>query len=144
MHAPQTPPALGPSLFAMRLGITALMLPWAFDKLLRPEHALAVLERFYYVGELLYPFVYVFGALQLAILVAFALGWAKTWSYGFVLAMHAVSTLSTWREYLSPYEGSNLLLFAAWPALGACLALFLLRDYDQVLSIGRPRALAHP
>ena len=123
------------SLLALRISIALLMAPWAIDKLVRPDHAMSVASRFYYVGELQHSFIIVVGLLQLAIIVAFALGWARTWTYGAVLAMHAVSTLSTWQEYLQPYEGSNLLLFAAWPALGACLALFLLRDHDQMYSV---------
>ena len=126
------------SLFALRIGIALLMAPWAIDKLIRPDHAISVIARFYFIGELLYPFVFGVGAAQAAIIVAFTLGWVRTWTYAAVLAMHAVSTLSTWREYFAPYEGSNLLLFAAWPALGACVALFLLREHDRLLSVPSP------
>jgi len=143
MQALQAPRALAPSLLALRIGIVVLMLPWALDKLVRPDHALAVMQNFYLIGDVGLTAVYVLGALQLAVLAAFAAGLAKTWTYGLMLAMHGVSTLSTWREFLSPYEGSNLLLFAAWPTLGACLALFLLRDYDVLLSApSRKAALA--
>jgi putative oxidoreductase len=123
------------SLLALRFGIVLLMAPWAIDKLLRPDHAISVLSRFSFVGELLYPFIFPAGVAQLAVIAAFATGWARTWTYGAVLAMHAVSTLSTWCEYLQPYEGANLPYFAAWPALGACFALFLLREQDTLLSV---------
>lgn len=122
------------SLLALRIGIALLMAPWAVDKILRPDHAISVMSRFYFVGDLLSPLILLAGAAQLVVIAAFVIGWARTWTYGAVLAMHAVSTLSTWREYLQPYEGSNLLLFAAWPALGACFALFLLRQHDNLLS----------
>lgn len=36
------------------------------------------------------------------------------------------------RQYLHPFEGVNLLLFAAWPMLAACLALYALRDADTL------------
>jgi hypothetical protein len=38
--------------------------------------------------------------------------------------MHAVSTLSSWKMYLTPFaEGPSLLFFAAWPMLAACVTL---------------------
>ena len=49
--------------------------------------------------------------------------------------MHTVSTLSSWRQYLDPFD--NLLFFAAWPMLAACIALYLLRDHDNLLSINK-------
>ncbi len=130
------------SMLALRISIALLMAPWAFDKLLRPDHAASVISTFYWAGELQQPFILLAGVVQLAIIVAFVLGWARTWTYGAVLAMHAVSTFSTWQQYLQPYEGSNLLLFAAWPALGACLALFILRDQDRLFSVSRSGRLA--
>jgi hypothetical protein len=49
--------------------------------------------------------------------------------------MHTVSTFASWREYLSPYEGSNLLFFAAWPMLAACLMLFMMREEDRFMTV---------
>jgi hypothetical protein len=38
--------------------------------------------------------------------------------------MHAVSTLSSWKMYLTPFaEGPSLPFFAAWPMLAACVTL---------------------
>jgi len=53
--------------------------------------------------------------------------------------MHTVSTLSSYAQYLDPFN--NLLFFAAWPMLAACVALFLLRGHDTLLSwdARRPR-----
>ena len=38
-----------------------------------------------------------------------------------------------------PGAVGNLLFFAAWPMLAACLALYLLRDYDRLASIDARR-----
>jgi len=46
--------------------------------------------------------------------------------------MHAVSTLSSFPQYIDAFN--NLLFFAAWPMLAACIALFLLREHDTKLS----------
>lgn len=49
--------------------------------------------------------------------------------------MHAVSTLSTYKELLNPYEPPNHLFWAAVPLLAALIALFLLREEDNLLTI---------
>jgi putative oxidoreductase len=48
--------------------------------------------------------------------------------------LHGISTLSSYRQYLDPFD--NLLFFAAWPMLAACVALFLLRDLDTKWTLG--------
>jgi hypothetical protein len=123
------------SLLALRLGVASVMLPWALDKLLRPEHSASVFAGFYGLPGLGETAFAVLGVAQLLLVLAFLAGIARTWSYGAVLALHAVSTFSSWRQYLAPYEGINLLFFAAWPMLAACLALFLLRDQDRLFTL---------
>jgi uncharacterized membrane protein YkgB len=78
--------------------------------------------------------MYAIGAIEIIILLLFLAGYKKKYTYGAVLAFHAVSTLSSFKQYLAPFEGANLLFFAAWPMLAACLTLFLLRDQDRMLS----------
>ncbi|WP_238062452.1 hypothetical protein [Psychrobacter sp. Ps3] len=71
------------------------------------------------------------GIVQLIIILSFAAGLFKTWTYGLVLLLHTVSTVSTFSLYTRPFD--NLLFFAAWPMLAACIALFLLRDWDNLV-----------
>jgi putative oxidoreductase len=125
------------SLLLLRLGVAIVMLAWSIDKLLRPEHAAGVFGAFYGMPGLGETVFYVIGTLQLLVVLAFLAGAWRTWTYGAVLAMHAVSTLSSFRQYLAPFEGPNLLFFAAWPMLAACIALFLLRDRDTLWAVGR-------
>lgn len=120
------------SLFALRLGVFIVMFFWSIDKLLQPEHAAQVFEHFYLIGNLGGMALAVIGVVQLVVVFGFVAGLFKTWTYGLVLAMHAVSTFSSWKQYLAPME--NLLFFAAWPMLAACLALFLLRSQDTLWS----------
>lgn len=111
------------------------MAVWAIDKIINPGHAAAVFFNFYgnrdgNAG------LKVIGALQLVVILAhFVIGLMKTISYGLVLLMHAGSTLTSWRQYLAPFD--NLLFFAAWPMLAACVALFLLRSDDRFLALSR-------
>jgi len=83
--------------------------------------------------------IYVIGALELTVLVGFVAGFAKKWTYGLVLLFHAVSTLSSYNQYVHPLIAPNMLFFAAWPMLGACFALYYLRDLDTLWTVHRRR-----
>ncbi len=123
------------SLLCLRVSIFAVMLMWTVDKFVNPAHGAAVYEHFYFIGGLKPAVLYGIGAVELAVLLGFVAGFAKTWTYGAVLLLHAVSTLSSYRQYLDPFTDANLLFFAAWPMLAACLALFLLRDQDRLATL---------
>jgi hypothetical protein len=125
---------LGISLFILRVGIFIVMAMWSLDKLFNPGHATAVFENFYFISGMGGWLLTAIALGQLAIEIAFVLGLWKFWTYGFVMVTHAVSTLSTWQQYLDPFN--NLLFFAAIPMLGACIALFLLREEDRRFSLG--------
>lgn len=120
-------------LLALRLGVFLVMLMWTLDKFLNPGHSSAVFANFYGIegaGSALLSSV---AAAEIVLLLLFVTGMFKKWTYGAVLILHAVSTLSSYKQYLAPFE--NLLFFAAWPMLAACFALFMLREYDNKLTI---------
>ena len=124
------------SLLSLRLTVFLVMFMWTIDKFVNPGHAAKVYESFYYIAGLEAVVMYTIGAMEIIILLLFLAGYKKKYTYGAVLAFHAVSTLSSFKQYLAPFEGPGLLFFAAWPMLAACLALFLLRDRDRMLSVG--------
>lgn len=126
---------LSVSLLLLRAGVFIVMIMWTLDKFVNPGHAAAVAENFYFMEGLGGAALMVIGGVQLVIVLAFAAGFLKTLSYGLVLLMHAVSTFASYQQYLAPWD--NLLFFAAWPMLAACVALFLLRDADTLLSADR-------
>jgi putative oxidoreductase len=111
-----------------------VMFMWTIDKFINPGHAAKVYEKFYYIAGIESVVMYVLGAVEIIILLLFLVGYKKKYTYGAVLLLHAVSTLSSFKQYLAPFEGPNLLFFAAWPMLAACFMLFLLRDQDKKLS----------
>lgn len=127
------------SLLLIRASIVLMLAPWIVDKFRNPDHAIGVFQHFYGLGGVAAPLVTAIGIAQVVLLACFALGALRTWSYGLVMLMHAGSTLSSWKQYLDPYEGANLLFFAAWPMLAACIALFLLREYDNLLGLRHRR-----
>jgi putative oxidoreductase len=122
------------SLLLLRLSLGLVMMVWAFDKILNPGHGAEVLEAFYGlsgVGEQIIPAI---GIVQGLIVLGFLLGAAKTWTYGAVLLMHAVTTVVSWSAYLEPLR--NILFFSAWPMLAGLVALFLLRGEDRIATFG--------
>ncbi|MFW5871091.1 MAG: hypothetical protein ACOC6C_02440 [Verrucomicrobiota bacterium] len=122
------------SLLLMRLSVFAVMLVWTLDKFLRPEHAASVYRNFYFIDGLGNVFMYVIGSVELIIIVLFLAGIMKRFTYGLTLVLHGISTLSSFKQYFNPYDGSNILFYAAWPMLAACVALYVLRDEDTLLS----------
>ena len=117
------------SLLTLRLGIFLVFFMWGLDKIIATEHAVNVFSGFY--GINLSPSVMIaLGLLQMVFLFAFLLGLWRNKTYLAILVLHLVSTLSSFAKYLDPMN--NLLFFAAWPMLAACLALYLLRDYDTI------------
>ncbi|MGD1898500.1 MAG: hypothetical protein ACFB16_16280 [Phormidesmis sp.] len=113
-----------------RVGIFIAMMIWVIDKFAQPDHTAAVFESFYGIGGIGTSVSYLLGAIQLAIMIGFILGYQKTITYGLVLFMHTASTLVSFPRYLAPFESSNILFYAAWPMLAACFTLYYLRDLD--------------
>jgi hypothetical protein len=120
-------------LLALRLSVFLVMLMWTLDKFANPAHAARVYQHFYAIGGLGRTAFLAIGIAELVLLAAFLVGYRKRFTYGAVFAFHAVSTLSSYPQYLAPFE--NLLFFAAWPMLAACFALYRLRDLDTKLTI---------
>ncbi|WP_421621169.1 hypothetical protein [Alkalilimnicola ehrlichii] len=127
---------LAVSLLVLRVSIFVVMLFWTLHKLLAPEAAAGIFESFYYIEGMSEIAMYAVGITQLVIEIAFVLGLFRFWTYGFVLLTHGISTLSSWQQYLDPFN--NMLFLAAIPMLGACWVLFMLRDQDRLLTLGRP------
>lgn len=123
------------SLLLLRLSVFLVMFMWTIDKFINPGHAAKVYESFYNIAGLEVVVMFAIGVIELIILLLFLVGYKKKYTYGAVLALHAVSTLSSFKQYLAPFDGPNLLFFAAWPMLAACFVLFLLRDQDKKWSI---------
>jgi putative oxidoreductase len=131
------------ALLLLRLSVFVVLFVWTIDKFIEPQHASKIMAAFYSitgVGDVL---IYLFGAIELAIILAFVLGFAKRWSYGLVLLLHAISTLASYQKYLNPFQSPNLLFFAALPMLTACFVLYYLRDADVLWTIEKPASPAN-
>lgn len=121
------------SLLSLRVGVFIVLGMWVLDKLVNPSHTAAVLNAFYGIGNASESIVTIMGVLQLLLVLAFLAGIKKRITYGLVFVMHAISTFATYERYIDGLN--NLLFFAAWPMLAACLALYLLRDLDLKFTV---------
>ena len=124
------------ALLVLRLTIFLVMLMWTVDKFVNPDHAIRVYEAFYFIPGVQVSIMTILAIIEMIILLMFLAGFMKKYTYGAVLIFHSFSTFSAYANYFNPFEGANLLFFAAWPMWGACLALFMLRDADTKLSVG--------
>ena len=140
MSNPTLETRLAACLLLIRLGVGLVFAIWTLDKFVNPDHAVRVFSHFYMIPFLTENGAYIVGALQAALVAAFITGFLKTWSYGLIFAMHAVSTLTPMANYFNPWEGANLLFFAAWPMLAGAWTLWWLRDHDTLFNIDARRA----
>ncbi|MEX0903698.1 MAG: hypothetical protein WDZ76_13360 [Pseudohongiellaceae bacterium] len=120
-------------LLSLRLTVFLVFFMWTLDKFVNPQHASTVYENFYFIGGLGNAAFVVIGILEVLLILAFVAGLYKTWTYGLVFALHAVSTLSSWQFYLG---FDNLLFFAAWPMLAASWTLLVMREEDTMWTLG--------
>lgn len=128
-------------LLLLRLSVFVVMLMWTIDKFVRPEHAISIFDRFYFIKGVGAAIVYALATAELFLLIAFLLGIARRVTSGLVFLLHALSTFSSYSQYIHPFEKVNLLFFAAWPMLAACFALYYLHVLDTLWTIGGTKAL---
>lgn len=131
---PQSDRSLEIGLVLIRLSLAAFLLVWTFKKLATPAVGQGIFEKFYFSSPS-GTMILVLGVLQLLLVLAFAAGAFKFWTYGAVTLMHGFGTLTTLGVLAQPFEGVNALFWAAVPTLAAMIALFLVRDKDRLLSL---------
>lgn len=125
------------SLLGLRIGVFVVFMAWTLDKIVNFKHNSGMIKHYYNV-DVSETFLLVLGVAELILLLAFLAGKYKTLTYGVVLFAHTVTTLVSGKRLFPPYEIHQLLYFGALPMLAACLALFLLRERDTMMTIDRP------
>ncbi len=127
--------ALTQALLALRITLAVFLLQWGVEKFVVPESTSAIWSHFY--GLALPPIGgYLFGLIEIALAVCILLGLFRTVAYGAGVALHLVTVLVSWRQLLDPWgDPINHLFIAGLPVLGAFVALFLLRHWDQGLTV---------
>lgn len=125
------------ALLGLRLSIFMVMLVWALSKMMNPAHVESYRSLYFFAG--LDGYLPYLGVLELLVLGAFVMGASPKITYGTVLVLQGITTLSAWGSYFSPFTATHLMAFAEWPLLAACATLFVLRDYDTRFTIAQFR-----
>lgn len=128
------------ALFFLRLSVFLVFLVWTIDKFVRPSHASTVYQKFYFLPVFPAAAFYLLGILEGVLIFSFLLGIRKKLTYGTVLLLQFISTVSCFPQYLAPFEQINILLYAGWPLLAVCFALYVLRDHDTLLTLSKSKA----
>jgi uncharacterized membrane protein YphA (DoxX/SURF4 family) len=94
--------ALGRALLALRVTLGLFLLQWGVEKFVVPENTVGIWGQFYGIAV---PAVlgYLFGAAEIGIALCLFLGMFRTPAYGAALALHAVTTIVTWRQLADPW-----------------------------------------
>ena len=127
-------------LLAMRLTTAVFMLVWAVDKILNPKSAQGVFATYYFWKEAPANWLAMFGIAQTLIILAFAVGAFRFWTYGAILIMHLFSTVASHSRMIPPYgPNASKTFWAAVPVLAGIAALFILRERDRLFSVDERR-----
>jgi uncharacterized membrane protein YphA (DoxX/SURF4 family) len=120
-------------LFILRVSLGMFLLLWSLDKLVVPEGTVKIFTVFYHLS--ISPVLaYVIGTVEAGLSLLIIGGAWKRYTYAVGLGLHALSTLSTWKQLLSPF-GQNHLFIAAIPVLAAFILLYLLREQDTLWAV---------
>ena len=130
-------PNLRLPLFLTRLSIFYFLLPWQLARFRDPEFSGRISEKYYHVGAIPQELGLAIGVLWMILLLAFVTGFAKRISYGLVFLLHAGAIIVTLPHYILYTASFNQLFLAAIPAAAAMGLLYLLRDHDTLLAIGK-------
>lgn len=122
-------------LLLLRIAIFVVFLAWGIDKFMRPSAEAVIYQKVYHLPLLPVMAMYVIGALQIILASCFVIGLQKTVTVGLVMLGVIAYTFASYRLYLPPFRGDNLLFFAAWPMLIVCISLYLLRKQDTLLAV---------
>ncbi|MEM1391938.1 MAG: ATP-binding protein [Cyanobacteria bacterium P01_H01_bin.150] len=123
-------------LFVMRLSISIFFIALIIPKLLAFEAMQGFLPGFYSFEIPTFTF-YPILLFITVLIIAFLAGLYKTFSYGALLGMQLVSTLSMDKTILEPSNANYILFWSSIPLIGALIALFLLRDNDNFLNFNK-------
>jgi len=123
-------------LFLTRLSIFIFMLPWQITRFTSPEIINTISSKYYKfsmppIGST------ITGVFMMALILAFVAGFKKRISYGLVLILHTIGTLTTIPFMIPGTENFRALFLAAIPTIGAMLLLYCLRDEDTMLSLSK-------
>ncbi|MEP5730525.1 MAG: hypothetical protein ABJL67_14275 [Sulfitobacter sp.] len=119
------------SLLIMRLSIAVFFGAWSSLKFYRPEWFGNIFANFYGIKFVTADFATLFGIAQVLVVIAFAIGIWRTYSYSIIMLMHTAGVLGSIPSMMNYTKYPNNLMLTAIPTLGALIALLILRKEDR-------------
>lgn len=123
------------SLFIIRITAAIFLGLWASLKFFRPEWTENIFKGAYKLPFVTADFALILGIIQLSIVIAFAIGLWRFWTYGLMMLMSAAGVIGSLPSLIAFTQFPKNLMLTSIPTLGALIALFLLRDLDNFLSV---------
>jgi hypothetical protein len=130
----RTSEALG--MLVLRVGVAWFIFVWAVNKLLAPEQY-QQLVKWIDKADISLTQVYVIAVVQIVLCLIVFAGWARTYSYAALAALHGYSIWRQLPKHLDPFEINdkgfpvNRNATVALAAFAAMVALWLLRHRDH-------------
>ena len=118
------------SLLILRLSVGAFFTVWASLKFYRPKWMEKVFTDIYGLEFITMEHALAIGLAQSLIVFLFVIGMQRTYSYGCIVAMHAIGVIGSIPLLMKFTQYPHNLLWTAVPTLGAAVVLFILREYD--------------
>ena len=122
------------ALLFIRLSVAAVFLAWTSNKIFFAERSVTMMSNYYF-----FPFtpniLLILGILEIGLVLVFLSGKFRNWTYAIILIGHTASTLVSSPRFFPPYEFHALLYLGAFSMLGACIALYLMRDQDTLFTL---------
>jgi putative oxidoreductase len=126
-------------LLLLRLGLGIYLILWALDKVIEPELTVKMWAQTHFL-EISPTIAILTGAFVLVLSLLFILALYKTITYGIAWGLHSLWLLFHYQYLFAPF-GPNNLIIASIPVFFAFAALFILREFDTKLSLGKRKSL---
>ncbi len=125
------------ALLIIRITAAIFLGLWATLKFHHPEWQRNIFEGAYNISFFTVTdnLSYFLGSVQIIVVLAFVSGFMRTWSYGLMLLMSAAGVLGSLGSFAAYYNYPKNLMLTSVPTLGALIALFILRDLDNLFSL---------
>lgn len=127
------------SLFIIRVTAAIFLGLWASLKFYRPEWTENIFKGAYNLSFVTADYAFFLGIIQISIVLLFAVGAFRFWTYGLMMLMSAAGVLGSLPSLIEYTNYPKNLMLTSIPTLGALIALFLLRDLDNLLSVSAKR-----
>lgn len=133
---------LGICLFLCRLSAAIVFLIWAYDKLVRPEHGVYMMDTYFFTSGVSEASIQIFGVFEVIMCILFLLGLFKRVTRGFFLFLSVVAVsvpevLKGYYTALFIVAHPTILFFTGFCLLACTFGVYYLRDYDNKFTLNR-------